>query len=79
MTSSTNTGSSGDGSRPSTAGGVDNIGGASSFTPHAVKNPKTPAAAGDNSSPQPVEKLVEKRQEGQDDNASNPGPRKDGE
>ena len=79
MTSSSTTNTSGDGTRPSTDGGVDNMGGASSFTPHQKKNPDIPAAAGDSNSPQPTEKMVEKRQEGSDDNASNPGPRKDGE
>ena len=47
-------GGSGQGSRPTTAGGVDNIGGASSFTPgKALKEGE--------SSPMPPEKMAEKK------------------
>ena len=53
---STNTGnsSSGEGTRPVTDGGVDNIGGASSFTPG---KPSSPA----DSAPKPHEKMAEKK------------------
>ena len=54
MTANSATGGSGQGSRPTTDGGVDNIGGASSFTPgKALKEGE--------SSPMPPEKMTEKK------------------
>ncbi len=58
---------SGDGTRPTTSGGVDNIGGADSFTP----GKKT---GHDGSTPGPNEKMTEKRQDSTSDSAQNPAP-----
>ncbi len=54
MTANSSAGDSGQGSRPTTSGGVDNIGGASSFTPG-----KAPQDG--ESSPMPPEKMAEKK------------------
>ena len=60
---------SGEGTRPATAGGVDNIGGASGFTP----GKKVPEGGG---APAPREKMREKRQEADSANtATHPDPR----
>ncbi|MDB5742626.1 MAG: hypothetical protein JWR68_941 [Polaromonas sp.] len=67
MTDSTQTSTSGEGSRPTTSGGVDNLGGADSFTPGQ------PSKAGD-TSPGPQEKMTEKRQDGSAASADHPAP-----
>jgi len=54
MAANSSTGGSGQGSRPTTTGGVDNIGGASSFTPGKASK------EGD-ASPMPAEKMTEKK------------------
>jgi len=78
--SNTSMNTSGDGTRPSTSGGVDNMGASSTFTPHKKPAPgQSPEIAGASNSPNPVEKMTEKRQDGAADDAHNPGPRKDGE
>ena len=54
MTANSAAGGTGQGSRPTTDGGVDNIGGASSFTPgKELKEGE--------SSPMPAEKMAEKK------------------
>ena len=58
---------SGDGTRPTTSGGVDNIGGAHSFTP-GKKTDVNDAA------PAPTEKMREKRQDSTSDSAQHPAP-----
>ena len=58
---------SGDGTRPTTSGGVDNIGAADSFTPGKKSGP-------DDASPGPVEKMTEKRQDSTSDSAQHPAP-----
>ena len=73
-------GTTGEGTRPATAGGVDNMGAASSFTPHSPLANSLPGAAGDLNAPAPREKMAEKSQDGANaDTARNPGPRKDGD
>jgi hypothetical protein len=70
MSTTNPTTNSGDGTRPTTAGGVDNIGGASSFTPGKAQD-------GASSTPAADEKMTEKRQESGDGHsatASHPGP-----
>jgi hypothetical protein len=67
MSSNSNLTNSGEGSRPTTDGGVDNIGGADTFTPN-----KTPD--GQNAAPMPDEKMRWKRQTPGSDDASNPAP-----
>ena len=58
-----------DGTRPSTSGGVDNMGGADSFTPSQTPD-------GRNSAPGPDEKMKAKRQGGDEAaSATHPGPR----
>lgn len=57
---------SGDGTRPSTAGGVDNLGAAKGFTPGKAE-PGSQA-------PAPPEKMQEKKQDRGSDNAGDPGP-----
>ena len=75
MGDSTSTGSnhtngdSGRGTRPTTAGGVDNIGAADSFTPGKVSQPG-------HNSPAPPEKMREKRQDDSADTAGSPGQNK---
>ncbi|MDB5884546.1 MAG: hypothetical protein JWR74_717 [Polaromonas sp.] len=59
---------SGDGSRPTTSGGADNIGAAHSFTPGKKSGP-------DDVAPAPLEKMAEKRQDGNSDSADHPAPR----
>ena len=60
---------SGEGTRPTTAGGVDNIGGASGFTP----GKEAPEGGG---APAAPEKMREKRQEAVSANtATHPDPR----
>jgi hypothetical protein len=68
MSNNTHLNTSGDGSRPVTNAGVDNIGAADTFTPS-----KTPGRAG--TSPQPTEKMAEKRQDDTSDSATPPAPR----
>ena len=58
---------SGDGTRPTTSGGTDNIGGAHSFTPGKKSK------SGD-ASPAPPEKMSEKRQDAESDSADHPAP-----
>lgn len=58
---------SGDGTRPTTSGGTDNVGAARSFTPGKKLKPGE-------ASPGPVEKMTEKRQDADSDSAQNPGP-----
>jgi hypothetical protein len=59
---------SGEGTRPTTSGGVDNIGGADAFTPS-----NTPE--GQHAAPQPEEKMRGKRQSATDSNrADKPAP-----
>lgn len=62
-----NLSNSGEGSRPTTSAGVDNIGGADTFTPG-----KTPSAS--NPAPKPPEKMSEKRQDGISSRAQYPAP-----
>lgn len=54
MNNNSNFGSSGEGSRPTTDGGVDNVGGANSFTPGQ-------ASPTSKNSPKPSEKMEEKK------------------
>lgn len=58
---------SGDGTRPTTSGGVDNIGGAHAFTPGQPSAP-------DDVAPAPSEKMTEKRQDANSDSAQHPAP-----
>ena len=58
---------SGDGTRPTTSGGADNVGAAHSFTPGKKTKP------GDKS-PAPQEKMSDKRQDADSDSAYHPGP-----
>ena len=58
---------SGDGTRPTTSGGTDNVGAAHSFTPGTKLKPGY-------ASPGPEEKMTEKRQDADSDSAQNPGP-----
>ena len=67
MGQSTNLSNSGEGTRPTTSGGVDNIGAADSFTPG-----KTPQ--GNDAAPSPPEKMREKRQDGSSNRADHPAP-----
>ena len=64
-----NQGTSGEGIRPTTSGGVDNMGGGDTFTPGKEKPPEL-------STPQPAEKMAEKKQHSGSSNASNPSPGK---
>jgi len=59
---------SADGTRPTTDGGVDNIGGAHSFTSGKASGP-------DNVAPAPPEKMAEKCQDANSDSADHPAPR----
>ena len=61
------TSDSGQGTRPTTAGGVDNIGGADAFIPG--KGPDK-----GNVAPGPPEKMTEKRQDGSSSRADHPAP-----
>lgn len=54
MSTQSSMGTSGEGSRPTTDGGVDNLGGASAFTPGKATSPGS-------SSPMPTEKMAEKK------------------
>jgi hypothetical protein len=64
----TSTDTSGEGSRPATSAGVDNLGAADGFTPGKAK------ADGFNT-PSPSEKMQDKRQDDSVDTAARPGPR----
>ena len=66
-TGNTGIGRSGEGSRPTTSGGVDNIGGADAFTPSHTPD-KTNAA------PKPDEKMSRKRQDASSDSAADQSP-----
>jgi hypothetical protein len=68
MSNNSHLNTSGDGSRPVTIAGVDNIGAADAFTPS-----KTPG--GTDAAPQPTEKMAEKRQDDTSDSATHPAPR----
>jgi hypothetical protein len=68
-TSNSNMTNSGEGTRPTTDGGVDNMGGADTFTPGRAKSP-------DASTPQPHEKMTWKRQGEGSDDAAEPSPAK---
>jgi len=57
-----------DGTRSTTDGGTDNIGGARSFAPGKKLGP-------DDVAPAPPEKMAEKRQNGNSDSADHPAPR----
>jgi len=67
MGDSTQNATSGEGTRPTTSGGVDNIGGASSFTPGKKSGPA-------DTSPAPPEKMAEKRQDRHANSAQHPAP-----
>ncbi|MDQ0017380.1 hypothetical protein J2W23_005793 [Variovorax boronicumulans] len=57
MSSNTRVGSTGDGSRPTTSGGVDNIGGAGSFTARETN------AGEDVAGPTPRERMQDKKKD----------------
>ncbi|MDB5891863.1 MAG: hypothetical protein JWP47_2694 [Polaromonas sp.] len=61
------TNTSGDGSRPTTSGGTDNIGAADGFVPGKAK----PAGTG---TPAAAEKMSDKRQDGDAPQANHPAP-----
>jgi len=67
MGENSHTTNSGEGTRPTTSGGVDNIGGASSFTPGKKSGPA-------DTSPAPAEKMAEKRQDHTANSAQHPAP-----
>ncbi|MDB5932320.1 MAG: hypothetical protein JWR60_4027 [Polaromonas sp.] len=67
MEGSTDISSSGEGTRPTTSGGVDNIGGADGFTPGKKSDVSDTA-------PAPAEKMAEKRQDHNANRADHPAP-----
>ena len=65
MSTNNSTGTSGEGTRPTTSGGIDNIGGADAFIPGKKKPPGV-------STKQPAEKMSLKRQASGSDEAADP-------
>ena len=65
--STTTNSTSGEGTRPTTSAGVDNIGGADSFTPGKKSDVSDTA-------PAPPEKMAEKRQDHNANRADHPAP-----